>query len=212
VLEPGTTVSIPLDENLTATGPPSEVVTASGEQALLLCQLYGVNCPPGEESIFLGIATPTLEPLELTSQAATVTSGGIVVTEPATSGETPPTTIPPPPTEPPATCGQISVRFSSYGKFQIKNNSSSPIVLTKMTLSWPDINGRWTKVFFGKLIGSPNADTPPATHSFSGHLTDRTLYPGDSKTIRLEFMNGVKGGQYAATFYFDNGCARFDRN
>jgi hypothetical protein len=81
-----------------------------------------------------------------------------------------------------------------------------------MTLSWPEINGRWEKAFMGKLIGAPNANTPPATHAFSGHLLDRTLNPGASKTVRLEFLDGVKGGPYAATFYFDNGCSRFDRN
>ncbi|MBN2043493.1 MAG: hypothetical protein JW757_00630 [Anaerolineales bacterium] len=207
ILEPGTSVSIPMDENLSASGPPSEVTAASGGQASLLCQLFGVNCPEGEISFILGEVTPTVDGTEAAVATPFETSVGSVVSNTLT-----PETIPVPTNTPVAVCSQISARFTAYGKFQITNNSGTPVVLTSMTLSWPTINGRWNKVYLGGLIGSPNAESPPATHVFYGHLSLRTLQPGDSKAVRLEFEEGVKGGPYSATFYFDNGCSSFARN
>ena len=206
-----TSVSIPIDENLEATGPPTEVEEVSGEQASLLCQLFEIGCPPGEVSIILGKVSPTSEATELTALPPTtiLPSNGTDNT-PVPLDDPDPTNTPV--DTPVAVCSQISARFTAYGKFQISNNSDNPVVLTSMRLIWPTINGQWTRIYLEKNIGSPNEDTPPATYSFNGHMTRRTFYPGNSKALSVDFEDGVKGGHYDAVFYFDNGCARLARN
>ncbi|MBN2043491.1 MAG: hypothetical protein JW757_00620, partial [Anaerolineales bacterium] len=95
VLVPGTSVSIPISENLSAAGPPSEVEEVTGEQASLLCQLYGVNCPEGEVSIILGGGTSTLDAPELAEATPTETLIGFVASDTPTAAITETPTITP---------------------------------------------------------------------------------------------------------------------
>jgi len=92
-LVPGTSVSIPISSNLNANGEPSEVTQVTGPQASMVCQLYGVGCPPGENSFVLGGGSdpePTAAATEIASiQTATETPIGFVASDTPTPTETP---------------------------------------------------------------------------------------------------------------------------
>lgn len=49
----GSVVTIPMNENLDPSGPPSESTPLTPENSDLVCQLYGINCPEGQVSIIL---------------------------------------------------------------------------------------------------------------------------------------------------------------
>ncbi|MGD8455076.1 MAG: tetratricopeptide repeat protein [Anaerolineales bacterium] len=56
---PGTSISVPMSDDLNPTGPPSEPVPLPDDDALLGCHLLGVGCPPGVEAV---IRSPTSTP------------------------------------------------------------------------------------------------------------------------------------------------------
>jgi hypothetical protein len=56
---PGTSVSVPMSEDLNPTGPPSEPEALLDEEALLGCHFLGVGCPPEVE---VAIRPPTSTP------------------------------------------------------------------------------------------------------------------------------------------------------
>ncbi len=89
-LVPGTSVSIPISSTMNATGAPSAVTQVTGPQATLVCQMYGVGCPPGTSSIALGGSpTPTLNATSVAVLPPTETPIGFVAGDTLTPTNTP---------------------------------------------------------------------------------------------------------------------------
>ena len=72
-MAPGTYVSVPIDENLEASGTPSDPQDLNPEQVSIVCQLYGIGCPPGESSFILTGPTPTTAPTHTATFTETMT-------------------------------------------------------------------------------------------------------------------------------------------
>jgi len=233
----GTSVDIPMSEDLSPAGPPSDPEPVSDEQAEVICQVSGVGCPtptPGGVAQVTntsvpgtpGMPTNTSVPLATSTSsyggggpAPTNTSGGGGPAPTNTSGgggpaptntTAPPTAVPPTATEA-GTCSDIVVQPSgSGGKFKITNNYGSVIRLDKVNLSWPDgDNGAWIETILnGKKIDDSVKASSPATVTFSGGLGLRKLQPGVSWTLVFHFENSPNPGGYSVTLTFDVGCAR----
>jgi len=233
-LEPGTSSSVPLDEDLEATGGPSEPEPLSDEEVTLGCELFGIGCPEEEAT-----ASPT----------NTLTTGLLTYTPvPGTPGEptntsvpfpsdtsppqpptiTSPTDTPTPhftPTEthtptpsatntyspPPMSCSAISVDPvpGDGGRFNITNNNAGEIIITQITLTWPvGTNGNWKRVILeGTTIGNPNTDTSPATIVLSASVIQRTIEGSKTEPMRFIFQNPPAAPTgYSVEITFDVGC------
>lgn len=221
--EPGTAVSVPLTEDLSPDGPPSEPVPVSEEQELVICQVSGVGCPtptPGGVVVQLFTNTPVpVEPgMPTNTSVPLVTSppgGGPAATNTSPPGGGPAATnTSPPPPPPTATlegiCSNIIVEPAGGTRFRITNNYGKTIQLNKLRLSWPvDDNGSWIKTILnGKSIDSSIKTSSPATVTFSGGLGLRKIPYGASWVLEVQFENSPASGGYSVTLTFDVGCTR----
>ena len=227
---PGTYVSVPINENLESIGQPSDAQPMTGEQASVICLLYGLNCPGGTQ---IEIVTLTEAPVVTTEGPVITTEAPIVTTEapvvtteapvvtttvPPVSTTVPPvtTTVPPvtttvPPvttTVPPTNCSLYTLTSGAQAKFSLHNNSTSPVVLTSESLTWPASNGNWTTVEFGQnnVIGSPNAPPTSYTINFGAAASARTVPALGSVTIINNFLIEEANSGYSIDLTLNNGC------
>ena len=227
-LTPGTYVSVPIDENLEASGTPSDPQDLNQEQVSIVCQLYGIGCPPGESSFILTGPTPTTAPTftptftetmtlipsdtpvgfiasSTPRQTATPTNTKLSPTgvTPATPTKTntPTATTQPPPA---ASCNAIALTGGANGNFSITNNNASNVLITKIYLKWPEENGDWRKVSYNTAaLANPNAPPPEFTVVIDTPSDKRTILPGQSGTIENMFVNAPAATGYSITITFE---------
>ena len=205
-MTPGMQVSVPIDENLEASGAPSEPQTLEPEQVTMVCDLYGIACPPGEASLIqAGPAPEGFVGLETTGNQPE-TPQGIAG---SSSSASPTSTLVPPTNTPEFVCPNIAVEIIDYGEFIIFNSSSQSIRLERMGMAWPPNNGDWIKVVYGDF-GEEEPNLPPGlTYTFQETRSQRTIQPGGSLDLAVQFATENNAGEYSASFYFDIGCSTF---
>jgi len=193
----GSYSTIPMSENLQPSGPISEPKPLSGEILSISCQLLGIGCP--------GTPIPTVTLTATPTETVTAT----VVVQNSTSTK-PPTS--PPPTKPPSsgTCADIKFSGSGAGPYTIKNNYGTDIMITWISLTWPDgVNGAWTKTYLsGRLIHSKKINTSPASAELFADTFRRTILNGDTGQLVFEFANSPASSGYGVSVGFNVGCSK----
>lgn len=189
----GSYSTIPMTENLQPGGPISEPKPLSEEILTISCQLLGIGCPGNPIPTVTLTATPTVT-------ATTI-----------------PTNTSVPPTKPPATkapkpssCSDISFSGSGAGPYTITNNYGSDIVITWVSLTWPDgDNGAWTKTYLsGRLIHSKRTFPSPASAELFADTDRRTIPNGSSGQLVFEFENSPGSSGYGVSVGFNVGCSK----
>lgn len=205
-MAPGMHVSVSIDENLEASGAPSEPQALAPEQASMVCDLTGIGCPPGETSIILIGPTPAI----FSALETPPSDEGSSPTESSTNTPVLPTNTTASPTNTPEViCDTISVEITDYGEFMIANNSTQTIRIVEMGMTWPSSHGDWIKVYYGDF-GEEEPNLPPgSTYTFQETASQRTIQAGGSLNLAVQFAAEDSGGDYSASFYFNVGCSTF---
>lgn len=125
-----------------------------------------------------------------------------------------PTTTPlPTNTEPPAqgSCSNINISWADPVKFDIRNEYGSPIILTKIELTWDDFEatGQLKQVTLsGPALAAGNLGGPDVSISLSGNTDKRTVSNDNTKTLSFTFEEVPVGEGYSVGVTFDVGCTR----
>jgi hypothetical protein len=118
--------------------------------------------------------------------------------------------IPPlPPTQCDVAAGPLSV---SKNKIDVDlNNLGTDQVITQITVTWPESNGKLKKVKLGKktIVNRLIAPTSATITQFDGNTSDRTLDGGRTERLRFEFERTASKtpADYTITVEFSGGCA-----
>jgi hypothetical protein len=227
-LGPGTSSSVEVDEDMEATGGPSDPEPLSDEEVVLACELFGIGCPEEEATVSPtntpASGLPTNTPVPGTPGEPTNTSTPLPSDTPLppVPTSTPAVTNTPPPTNTliptvtntssPMSCSAITVNpvSGAGGEFNITNNNAGDIVITQIKLTWPvGTNGIWKKVILGgTTIGNPNTDTSPATIILSASPIQRTIKGSKTEPMVFKFQNPTASTGYYVEITFDVGCTR----
>jgi hypothetical protein len=107
-------------------------------------------------------------------------------------------------------CAGISIGgFAVNGSeaiWQLANDGSEGVTLSKLVLDWPSVNGTLKKV---RLGGSPiwsKGDDAPATDINDNWKGNRSLNAGAAKPLTFEFSVGAGSTGYDLSLDFDIGC------
>jgi len=196
-LNAGNYSTIPMTENLEPSGPISEPSSLSEELLALSCQLLGIGCPGNP----IATVTPTF--------TSTPTLIPII---PPTSTFTPrPPTRTPTPKPPSSSCADIKLNYTGTpGLYQLINNYSSDIIVTKIVLSWPiEENGNWRQTRLNNVaIHAKQEEVSPATAELFADTVKRTISVGNSGLLELVFENPPAGAGYQLRVEFDVGCSK----
>jgi hypothetical protein len=134
---------------------------------------------------------------------------------PPTNTPVPPTNTPVPPTNtpepPPLSCSDIHVSAGSGGaEFNITNNTSSDIVITRVRISWPSELERLTVIKLGDAsIWSGQASGSSADITLDGNENKRTVEVGNTELLSFRFGGDQPPSSgYEVRVWFDVGCDR----
>ena len=148
----------------------------------------------------------------LTAAAVNVASASAILdgTTCLATDQTSVTLLAPPPCE---VTAQPGIKWKKKSlEWKIENPGTVPAVIKSIELSWPAyINGYLDKIKLGgKKIVKDKEDGPEATiTSFYGKEAYRTIKPGDTETIKLEFKNYISKqlADYGVIrIVFEEGC------
>ena len=96
-------------------------------------------------------------------------------------------------------------------KWEIENQGGANLVLSSLSASWPRSNGELKKIKGGAELFKGKMDAPVATMAsgWKGKEDDRTVKPGETLKLELEFANKIETAQdaYALTARFGADCA-----
>jgi len=198
-LNAGNFSTIPMSGNLEPSGPISEPKPLSEELLDLSCKLVGLGCPGNPIPTVTLTNTPTLEPT--------------VPIIPTATRRPPTSTSPPPPTSTPkqSSCSDIKLQYTGTpGLYQITNNYTSDIIVSKIVLQWPvPENGNWKQTRLNNIaIHAKQEDVSPATAELFADTIKRTVPISASGLLELVFENPPAGSGYELRVEFDVGCAR----
>jgi hypothetical protein len=115
-------------------------------------------------------------------------------------------------TEPPpqGSCSDIDVSWAGIVEFDIRNEYGSPIILTKIELTWDDTDTDQLKQvkLGGAAIAAGNLGRSPTTLTLNDDASKRTINNNDTKTLAFAFMNAPVADGYTVKLTFDVGCTR----
>jgi len=188
--------TVPMSENMQPSGPISDPKPLSSEILTISCQLLGVGCPGNP------IPTVTLTATATPTETATATI-------PFPTNTVPPTKAPTK-TPRPASCSDIKFSGSGAGPYTITNNYGTDIIITYITLTWPDgVNGAWTKTYLsGRLIHSKKINSSPASAELFADTLRRTIVNGTSGQLVFEFEKPPGPSGYGVSVGFNVGCSK----
>ncbi len=166
--------------------------------------------PVGESRTLMMNETLT----QTTTHSATATGMTASTVCNATDSSTVTVLLPPPP--PPPQCIVIAEDELDIDdkvvEWELKNLGSNTITIRKITITWPNQNGKLRKVKLeGKQIfGQERSPTTTVIDSnWSGALKDRQIKAGKEAELKLEFKNNARTHQsgYVITIEFEEGCS-----
>lgn len=234
-VEEGNSVSVPVDEDLEASGPPSDPEAVSEDEVALGCELSGVGCPTqviGTSAAALYTSAPTNTSVPGTPGMPTNTpvplftdsgpSGGPTNTSAPGGGPGATNTNPPPATNtnaavpatntPAPVCGSVNMSAgSSPGTFNITNSNSASIGIKKITIKWPLENGALQRVRLATAtIASinPNSTDQPTVVNLARDATKNNIAT-EMKVLSFVFSDESVpvAGSYSVEVEFDfGGC------
>jgi hypothetical protein len=220
----GEVVTVPLDDSLESSGPPSIPLPLTGETAYEICLLSPDDCD--DSGIF---QTPTLDlsgvlktatntPVQVTPGQPTntpvlqVTTASVGTTAaPVVTTEVPQIMT----TEAPAsTCGNVRLgNYSTSGNtvsINIINNNVQSVIIESVELSWNEgVNGQLDEFKFDtKTMWGKNEDTSsPANLSLSPAAPQRTVDGGASGTLVFFFLNDPVSALNNLKVHLSIGCS-----
>ena len=95
-------------------------------------------------------------------------------------------------------------------KWKVTNNGDMPLVIKRITITWPAANGVLDEVKRdGDVIHKGNFNAPSAviTSGWDGDPGKRTVEPGQTDELKFKFKNNAANGDYVITLDFDQGCS-----
>ena len=152
------------------------------------------------QSLF--VPTPSKTPLPTPTTVAT--AAPIIPPSPTPSAN------PPSPTPTIDFCAGISIGGlavnGSEAIWQLANDDSEGVTLSRLVLDWPSVNGTLKKVRLGGSLIWNKGDNAPATEINGNWKGNRSLNAGAAKALTFEFSEGAGLSGYDLSLDFDIGC------
>ena len=95
-------------------------------------------------------------------------------------------------------------------KWKVTNNGDMPLLIEKISITWPVANGALDEVKRGAdVIHKGDFNAPGATISdgWDGGAGKRTVGVGQTAELKFEFKNNAASDAYTIMVDFDQGCA-----
>jgi hypothetical protein len=94
----------------------------------------------------------------------------------------------------------------SEATWQLTNDGSEGVTLSRLILHWPSANSSLKKVRLGGSLIWNQGDDAPETEIQSGWKGNRNLAAGAGKTLSFEFSAGAQPASYSLVLDFSSGC------
>ena len=98
---------------------------------------------------------------------------------------------------------------ASQTSWTLRNASSEPADIIRVSLDWPGANGAWQSVSLGGTqiwSGSQSASPAVVESGWSGAAADRSVAPGAEAELDLAFAASAAPSGYIVVIDFANGC------